>query len=52
MALQLSPLSEDMYMEPPATVATIEIPADAIDTDDQFLALSRGFQVDPESVET
>ncbi len=52
MTSQLSPLSEERYMPPPATVATITVPLSAIDTEDHFLALPRGVQVDPESVET
>ncbi len=52
MTSQLSPLSEERYTPPPATVATITVPLSAIDTEDHFLALPRGVQVDPESVET
>ena len=52
MALQVTPLSEERYTPPPTTVATITVPLSAIDTELQFLALSREVQVDPESVET
>lgn len=52
IALQVLPLSVEIYVPPPETVATITAPLSEIDTAVQFLALSRDAQVDPESVDT
>ena len=50
--VQVVPESTDLYICPSPTAAIIFVPSFEIETSDQFLALSRLFQVTPESVET